>query len=391
MTSVSVFEGNIIKYEQFLSQNDIVGRFTYLQKEAAEFNKDQFLNNTSPNELAITKIFNVPHEYTQVKKTKKEISSNQSEKRSYYFRHNSPKRLPKYAHVSLKSHGIKLINKINNTIEDFKTLRKNLFESNHGNYNVSLNEYLFFKLCDFITILKSLRKSILLKDNLNIVNLMNFCIKKIDINEDFWLRQTFIEFLSWYVIVLLDEQNPLHIENLKYITPFISKWNEAESKLVRRMKLRHKEVHTDGTNDETDDYTENNEEELKMNSFIDDATVKLEDNNEEILEEEEDELEEEEVLEKDITNNLVEELEDNNEEILEEEEDELEKDITNNLVEELEEDKDEDDEMEFEESDDEEFEDPSSIHRITEGVNNHWSFNFQEDHSSLKDLNGFNF
>ncbi|EAL43410.2 hypothetical protein CL6EHI_020850 [Entamoeba histolytica] len=201
---------------------------------------------------------------------------------------------------------------------------------------------------------------------------MGLCVKKIKLNEDFWMRHSLIALFSWYVIILLDEQNPTHIENLRIITPFISKWNEAEIK-SKQEKISEDDINEDIDIEEDDDSNDyinikyiNNNNDDELEEFYDESSEKK--SNKEV----------EDKMEFDWNNT------DSNEDINIEY-------INNNNEEELEENDDEDDEMEFEEPDDEEFEDPSSIHRITEGVNNHWSFNFQEDHSSLKDLNGFNF
>ncbi|GAB1226442.1 hypothetical protein ENUP19_0293G0002 [Entamoeba nuttalli] len=217
-------------------------------------------------------------------------------------------------------------------------------------------------ICDVLDVLCDLRKCIISKNDYKVIKTMNKCLKLISISDDFWMRYKLMELLSWYVIIFFDNESSLNIDNMQLISHIMEKWNFIINENIKNNK-RNNISFEEGISEE--EITSNDEDDLEE---VHNDEEESEDNNGE---------EEENEIEEDITNNILEELEDNNdkdnklEEALEEED-------------ELEENDDEDDEMEFEESDDEEFEDPSSIHRITEGVNNHWSFNFQEDHSSLK-------
>ncbi|EDR21773.1 hypothetical protein EDI_048370 [Entamoeba dispar SAW760] len=167
------------------------------------------------------------------------------------------------------------------------------------------------------------------------------------------MRYSLMEFLAYYVIILFDENCDIHFENLRIITKLLNKWN-----VLNKENIHQNPEETTFLDDPIEEIISLEEEDTqkKLEEYNDESSETNKDNN------------------TNIETNDMETEETNSEEITEDFENE-----------------EESNEMEFEESNDVEYEDPSSIHRVTEGINNYWSFHFQEDHSSLKDLNGFNF
>ncbi|EDR25825.1 hypothetical protein EDI_148360, partial [Entamoeba dispar SAW760] len=197
----SIFDENTLIYEHEACQIEPTEQFMYLQNELKEFNKENLMNISSENISVANNLIKLNKDYSRLKK------------RSYYFRSNPPKREPKYAQDSLTSYGLKLFYLSNDIIEDLKSLRRKQFKNFNLSYNININENLISDITDFINKLKFFGKSILSKNNHNIIIAMNHCLNIISTNETFWLMYKLIELLSRYVIILLDEENPIHIEN----------------------------------------------------------------------------------------------------------------------------------------------------------------------------------
>ncbi|GAB1221239.1 hypothetical protein ENUP19_0072G0011 [Entamoeba nuttalli] len=175
------------------------------------------------------------YKFINTYKRVKVLHSEIQKRHTYCLRCNPLKRNPKPVQGSLKSHASKLLKISINIIKIFNELKTDLIQ-----LNSSIKSY---DRCEYVNFLNDISKLIKLFYNINnyitrnndfmTSKVLNECLKILIIDEDIWMKYPLMEFLSIYVIIMIDiinDDDKLLLENMQMITKLLNKWNQIQKR-----------------------------------------------------------------------------------------------------------------------------------------------------------------
>ncbi|BFU18097.1 hypothetical protein EHI2019_000009800 [Entamoeba histolytica] len=156
-------------------------------------------------------------------------------KHPYYLRVNPTKRNPKFIQEPFSSQYKELLNTTKEIIQILTFLKDDLIE-----FNVLIKEY---EKCEYVNFLNDISNVVKLFYNINnyitrnndfmTSKVLNECLKILIIDEDIWMKYPLMEFLSIYVITMIDiinDDDKLVLENMEMITKLLNKWNKIQKR-----------------------------------------------------------------------------------------------------------------------------------------------------------------